>query len=326
MSEIFSGSFAENLGVPAYHSTAATGRDATMTDAQVAFPQTGEHSIGWAINLASSTNLWFHWRMHAVEVKNISTGSSLFRVGTTGTTSPWAEIRHSGTAAFVAGVQEGGQDNTGAVWTPQSGVTYTIDVNVRWTSLTLSLDFYVNGGLVSSAARAFSTANPFTSFFISNALGRRSTGSNPIYMSEFLMASASTLGARVQTLRPSSAGQYAQWAGSPSNVNDFDPLTGITANAPGLIASRVHTAALAGTVRAVRPWAYQIGAQPPRVSPCFRIGGTDYFAASPVAPGAANTHPSVASVAFATNPATGAAWTTSDLAAIDSGFRSEAAS
>jgi hypothetical protein len=57
----------------------------------------------------------------------------------------------------------------------------------------------------------------------------------------------------------------------------------------------------------------------------FRIGGTDYFTASPVSPGANNAHPSILTSVYATNPATSAAWTTSDLAALDGGFRSEVA-
>jgi hypothetical protein len=330
MSVIFSGNFAENFGAPDYHSTAATGRDATMTDAQVAFPQVGQHQIGWLLNIASSTNLWFHWRMHAVQLFDVSTYQTistpdLLRLDAGGTlariTIPGFS---SGTAPLRATSSVGGSETHGTSWFPAADTTYTFDVNVRWVSTSLTIEVYVNGGLVSTASRTGTVAN-FSAFWISNAYGRRLTGSNPIYLSELLIASASTIGARVQTIRPSAAGQYAQWTGSPGNVNDFNPVTGIAAPTSGLIASRVHTAALSGTVRAVQPWGYHLGLTPPRVSPMFRIGSTDYFTASPVAPGANNAPQSIVTSVFATNPATGNPWTASDLAAIDAGFRSEGA-
>ena len=325
MTVLFSGSFAENLGVADYHSTAATGRDATMTDAQVALPQIAETSIGWGgMNISSASDLWFHWRMHATETGNVNdnTVADLFQVTKANGSGPFT-IRKSSPSSdrtFNARIPT----TDGASVELLGGTTYTFDVCCRFSSGSQIIEWYINGSLASTVSRT-ETASNYTSFKITNTIGRRATGSNPVYLSEFIMATASTIGARVQTLRPSSAGTYAQWTGSPGSVNDFNPVTGITASTSGLIASRVHTAALSGTIRSVQPWGYQVGLAPPRSSPMFRIAGTDYFTASPVTPGANSAHPNIVTSNFATNPATSAAWTTSDLAGIDGGFRSEVA-
>jgi hypothetical protein len=64
---------------------------------------------------------------------------------------------------------------------------------------------------------------------------------------------------------------------------------------------------------------------PARASRLMRIGGTDYLSDNPITPGGSNGPSNVWREFVTTNPATGQAWTTADLAALDAGFRSESA-
>jgi hypothetical protein len=140
-----------------------------MTDAQVAFPQVGDNKIGWAINIASSTTLWFHWRMHATELTVSSLSSTLFQCNAG--LSLVAVEQGSGTDVPFRARATASTTTQGGNWLPGAGVTYTFDVNVRWVSTALTVDFYVNGALnVSRSATDSGAATPSASVL---SIGRR---------------------------------------------------------------------------------------------------------------------------------------------------------
>jgi hypothetical protein len=329
MSILFAGNFASLLGLDSYHSTASTGRDAAYTDAQVELPQAGEHAIGFSLDLSQTSfpDIWLHCRMHATQSADFGNNALIFYVSDNAqSVNRWfVEKNNVGSSYQYRAVADGTATSFGSYWGAASATTYSLDFRANRSGSNMTAEFYVNGGLVSSVSRAANSSSQWVSASIRNGLGRRASGSNPIYVSEIILATSSTIGKRVATLRPSSAGHYAEWTGSPGSVNDFDTTTGITASSTGLRQTRVHTAAPAGTVEAVMPVARMTPVHPARASSLVRIGGTDYLSASPIAPGGPNGPSNVWRELLTTNPATGQAWTTADLAALDAGFRSEPA-
>jgi hypothetical protein len=329
MSILFAGNHAHLLGLDAYHSTAATGRDAAYTDAQVELPQVGEHAIGFSLNLSQTSfpDIWLHCRMHATQSADFGNNALIFYVSDNAqSVNAWYVEKHITNSSYQYRTSADGTGiSSGQYWGAVSATTYTFDFRANRSGSNMTAEFYVNGALVSSVSRAANSSSQWVSASIRNGLGRRSSGSNPIYVSEIILATSSTIGKRVATLRPSSAGHYAEWSGSPGSVNDFDTTTGITASSTGLRQTRVHTAAPAGTVEAVMPVARMTPIHPARASRLMRIGGTDYLSDNPITPGGSNGPSNVWREFVTTNPATGQAWTTADLAALDAGFRSESA-
>jgi hypothetical protein len=329
MSILFAGNHAHLLGLDAYHSTASTGRDAAYTDAQVELPQVGEHVIGFSLDLSQTSfpDIWLHCRMHATQSADFGNSALIFSVSDNASTvNRWIVEKNNVNSSYqYRALADGTAISSGSYWGATAATTYSMDFRANRSGSNMTAEFYVNGALVSSVSRAAASSSQWVSASIRNGLGRRASGSNPIYVSEVILATESTVGKRVATLRPASAGHYAEWTGSPGSVNDFDTATGITASSTGLRQTRVHTAAPAGTVEAVMPVARMTPVHPARASRLMRIGGTDYLSASPLTPGGANGPSNVWREVVTTSPATGLAWTTANLAALDAGFRSEPA-
>jgi hypothetical protein len=323
---IFAGNFAHLMGASSYHSTSSVGRDAAYTDAQIEFPQAGLHFIQFPLDLSQADypDIWLHCRMHATQSNNQNTTVNLFRLDDNSTNNNWRVDKTSTASAYqYQAVASSASPVSGLVWSAVANTTYTFDFRANRSGSNMTADFYVNESLVSTASRSANSSTRWTQLRITNGLGQRDSGSNNIFVSEIIIATESTVGKRVATLRPSSPGHYTEWTGSPGNVNDFNTNTGITASSPGLRQTRVHTAAPAGAVEAVMPVAHMMPVHPARASRLMRIDGTDYLSASPIAPGGPNNPLNIWSEVLTTNPATDQQWTTADLAALDAGFRSE---
>jgi hypothetical protein len=328
MSILFAGNFAHLLGATSYHSTSTVGRDAAYTDAHIEFPQAGLQSLVFMLDLlqADFPNLWIHCRMRATESSNAGSVPIFEVLDNNVNTNTWSVLKNIATANYeYRAVAKGTSTNNGSYWPAAANTTYTFDFHANRSGSNMTATFYVNEVSVSSVTQAAGSSTRWIEARIANGLGRRTSGSNNIFVSEVILATSSTIGKRVATLRPSSPGHYAEWSGTPGNVDDFDTTTGITALSAGLRQTRVHTAAPAGNIEAVMPVARMAQVHPARASRLMRIGGTDYLSASPIAPGGP-AHPyNIWREVLTTNPATGLAWTTADLATLDAGFRSEPA-
>jgi hypothetical protein len=327
MTVLLAGNFASLLGVDAYHSTASTGRDPDYTDAQIAFPQAGEHAIGFPLNLlqADFPDIWLHCRMHATQSADFGFTARIFYINDNAQAlNEWYVEKNNLPSSYqYRAVADGTGTSYGSYWAATSATTYTFDFHANRSGSEMTVEFYVNGALVSAVSRAANSSSRWVSAGIRNGLGRRASGSNPIYVSEVILATSSTIGMRVASLRPSGAGHFNEWIGTPADLDDFDETTGVVSNEVNQRQTRVHAAAPEGPINRVFVQGRYIPNDViPRLTPMMRIGGTNYFGPSPLRPGEGTTHPSIVNGVFPLNPATGLPWIYSDLDALDAGFRS----
>lgn len=196
----------------------------------------------------------------------------------------------------------------------------------------ITVEFYVNGGLVLSAAAAAgnitATSVSLTDFphyqvlYIANS----STTYHPLYYSEMVIAQGEpTLGWRIAAMEVTTTGNYADWQGDPAVMSDNDlstlMLTGTAGQRVSFVPSTYNGPASPATVRGVFSMSTLTTGSggPQNVAPFLRIGGVDYDNAQT----AVGVQTTVVG-SYDTNPATGLDWTTADLATFEFGLLSAA--
>jgi len=203
------------------------------------------------------------------------------------------------------------------------GKINTVDLALTITGSLIKADLYVNGAL--SATTQFgsnpnSMGNPVR-FAIASAFSE--SLSQPGYFSEILVADGDTRNARLNFLRPAAGGAASQWDGVLASMGDDDPTTGLYTT----VANERHS---------FEPSAY-VGAQnisnlvtvsqtarglnsPTNLQHYLRQGGVNYD--SPSIPIGFDLQYNI--VDLATNPATSAPFTSTDIDDLEVGIRSVA--
>lgn len=199
----------------------------------------------------------------------------------------------------------------------------TVDLALTITGLMIKGDLYVNGALSATAqfgSNPNSMGNPVR-LSLSSAFSEQLTQSG--YFSEIIVADGDTRNARLNFLRPAAGGAASQWDGVLASMGDDDPTTGLYTT----VANERHS---------FEPSPY-VGAQnisnlvtvsqtarglnsPANLQHYLRQGGVNYD--SPSIPLGFDLQYNI--VDLATNPATSAAFTSTDIADLEVGIRSVA--
>lgn len=281
-----------------------------------------------AIPVDAGTSFWFHFRMYG---NAISDGSGV------GAGPIFRCVDGAGVQIFDVYKNTNGHDSylrvngsatvNGAVMTFVSANTYTMDfkVTVGGSGGTIVVEVYQNGVLVSAATATNSgTVKTQPRQFYIDFPSRVAGAALGFNFTEFLVTSDEpTIGARVATLDPSSAGFYAAMSGAVADLADFDSVTGVASNANGQRFNAVMSAyagpANPAGVRGIflKSNAAQSGGAPYKLNQGFRIGGVNYDGvAKTVVTGTPTVHE------FVNNPATSAPWLAAALAALEVGLLS----
>ncbi|SFB02581.1 hypothetical protein SAMN04515620_11331 [Collimonas sp. OK607] len=143
-------------------------------------------------------------------------------------------------------------------------------------------------------------------------------GITSTYWSEVIAATTDTRAMSLATLPPAAAGNAFAWTGAATDISEItlDDTTQIISLTAGQIAeTTVTSTSLAGTPGIValvlNARAQKGGTGPQNVDLMVRTGGTDYASADIALPVSLSRISNV----WSTNPATGSAWTASDLTA-----------
>jgi len=198
-----------------------------------------------------------------------------------------------------------------------------IDIKYTVTTLKIELKVYINGSLGSTILFNANPNNYVAPVTFSLGCAFTKTLSETQHISEIIVADGDTRNARLDLLRPISAGAYEQWQGSLAALADDDPTTGMTTIAP----DQRQTVNLSAYTGATNISNFVMVSQttrgqnsPTGLKHTVRLSGVDYDSATiPVGlPLQYNI------TDFQINPATSLPWEGSDLSLIETGFVSVA--
>lgn len=325
MAILFIGNTPADLGqTPATLSTSATGRDSAYSPSSVLCPMGGSAIVDIPVN--AGTDFWFHFRVHWNNVGSgnaSGTGVGLRILDAVGLTicdhnkSSSSNYNHflrvNGTTLVANGTAHLFVTNT----------TYTVDIKLT-VGANITAELYINGVLHSTSTVANGgTVKGQPRRMILDYTQNLNSGSTGINYTEVIVAvDESTIGARLATLEPASAGAFSAWAGTQAALADADTASGVYATAAAQRFNSVFSAyggaASPTSVRGLflKSQARQAGAvAPTQLNQSIRIGGVNYDgAAQAILPGIATVHE------WANDPATAAPWLTSAWAALEGGL------
>jgi hypothetical protein len=199
------------------------------------------------------------------------------------------------------------------------GKVNSIDIRYVAQPLGLTLDVYINSSLVSSQTFA-SNPNGYTApVRFSIGTGFTEYDTSELTVSEIIVADGDTRNARLDLLRPTSAGAYEEWVGSLVALADDDPTSGMTAIAGG----QRQTVRLTPYTGAPNISNFIVVSQttrgqnsPTKLKHTVRLSGVDYDTADMDLDFTLQYNITDYNI----NPATSLPWEGSDLAAIETGF------
>lgn len=326
MAILFVGNTPADVGLlPGTVSVAAAGRDAAYSPSSVLCDYVNPTV---AIPVNGGTSFWVHWR----EMMNTASNGA-------GTGQIPVFRCLDGGGATICDILKGVNDHdcllrvfgsatvSGAEYIFSTDVAYTHDlkITVGPSAGTIVVEWYINGVLWSSVTATNSgtvKTQPRTfSFDRGSSLPGAALGAN---YSEFIVAvDEPTIGLRLATLQPTSAGDLTAWTGTVASLADSDGATGIQSIAAGqrftsILSAYAGPSSPAG-IRAVilKALAAESGLAPQQIDQIFRIATTNYDGSlvTPV--------PGVPLYREAVNdPNTGLPWHPAALAALQVGFRS----
>lgn len=198
----------------------------------------------------------------------------------------------------------------------------TIDIQVKLGTIQAEFRVYVNELLVLERTFAYNQLNARKPRFmwIGGGTGNGNVLDSPYY-SEIIVADGDTRNARLDLLRPVSAGVYGNWNGPLVSLSDDDPTTGMTTVSPNQSQTTILTpytgannisniVQVTTTVRGLN--------SPTKLRHLIRMSGVDYLTPDFDVPFSKEYQVTD----WKQNPATSAPWAASDLVNVEFGFRS----
>lgn len=330
MAVLFVGNTPADLALPAsVIDTATTGRDTAYSPYSL---RCSGHTPVINIPANGGTTFWFHFRAH---FNNVSNGS-----GTASTSTILCYdangniifdlIKNVNTYQSYLRLYASSLLNRSAQpFFLLNNITYFFDfeITVPASGGTMTARWYVNGALVNEIIGTNSgTVKTQPRQLVNNASLFLSNGSTGINMSEFIVTvDEPTLGMRLATLDPTSAGADAAWGGTLASLTDNDTGTGIVSLNPNERFSAIYSAyagpsspaGIRGLYLKAHPGL--IAGGPTRLDQPVRISSAYYD-------GTAETVVSGEPLMreLTVNPATSAPWTPAAFAALEAGVRSAA--
>ena len=216
----------------------------------------------------------------------------------------------------------------GSAFTMTTGSLVNIDIHCKIDATAGLFELYVNSTLIASISgnTSFFSGTEASSVIVGPT---HSTNSNNEGWSQLLVADVDTRSMKVATIRPNGAGTTQQWAGSYTDIDDvgyYNDSDYITSGTAAQISTFTLTD-LSTTAQALDPIAVVVTGRarkgttgPQNLQLGLYTGGADYWAANE--PSLGTTFGNLTPRVWDQNPNTSAAWTVSDIQALEAGVQS----
>lgn len=327
MSILFVGNVAADFGASWSDSDSLTVRDAAYSPTAMFYNGQTDNDPGSAgvVNLPANPtgDVWLHYRYRSPNT-NISNSTVdghfiTFRAAN-GAQLARFDILDNGIRAEA----NGDTNVVGASTALSPNTIFTFDLRLV-VGANITLDLYQNGSLISSATAANAGGKGVCRQIVFDMFDYSSNANGQFQLSEAIVTDEgeSTIGWRLATFDPISAGFHTGWEGDFSSVSNPNDGRFLYAGAADLRESWIHSAyagpSSPASIRAVvaKLAGDRGGTGPQNVAPFLRIGGADYDA-----PSVPLDYRFRQLGVWSQNPATASAWTTAELAALEAGVRS----
>ena len=327
MSILFVGNVSADFGAAWTDSSSISVRDSAYSPTAMFYNGQTDSDPGSAGSVSLPINptgdVWLHFRYRtpaANTTNSVVDGHLITFRAANGAQLARFDILDAGFRAEA----NGDTNVVGASTIPSTSTVYTYDLRLA-VGANIVLELYQNGTLISSATAANTGGKGVCRQVVFDMFDYSSNANGQFQLSEVIITdeAESTIGWRLATFDPISAGFHTGWEGDfNSVVNPYDGRF-IYAGAADLRESWVHSAyAGPGSPTSIRAVVAKLtgdrgGSGPQNVAPFLRIGGTDYDA-----PSVPLDYRFKQLGVWAQNPATSSPWTAADLAALEAGVRS----
>lgn len=271
---------------------------------------------------ASTTQeTWFHFRCGSAQWYTNNYEPICEITDVSGDRIAYLSCRDNGSYGYDLFLHTDTQNGYDRKWIPVAQHQMrTFDIHIQHTDILLKATLYINEVKVGEIS--FSTTSEIVPRFLQIGGHYGTNDQYGAYYSEIIVSDSDTRNARLDLLRPVSAGAYGNWNGPLSSLADDDPTTGMTTTLPNQIQSTILTpytgannisniVQVTTTVRGIN--------SPPKMDHLIRMSGIDYFSPEFDIPYAKDFQVTD----WVENPATSQPWAASDLTASEFGFRSK---
>lgn len=286
-------------------------------------------AIGIGADVSADTDAWIHFDHHIGNtVHSSSDGSWLRLLDKEGRLRAYIDFSNGAASTRVYARNGTSYANSASTFLLPVSSRATWDLHFHDDGTDSTFEVYMGGTLVSSISVSSGTGAgimPSRLQFDNNDI---IVYSGYTYYSQVIWANESTIGMKLQILEADALGNYSDMSATVAEVADSDVTTGWVSGVVGNKQSFTTGTYTPPTGRQVHSVQASIdlrtGATGPQaVEPFVRIGGTDYAAAAPITANAV-TRRALACGAFPLNPATGLAWTTAEISALEMGIEVKA--
>lgn len=271
----------------------------------------------------ATTDYWLHFRGYPTMVGSSDSNSN----------TAWVTLLNASGVAICALFKDGnvsqaskltvyGTSNVVSAGTilPVVNTEFFVDVHVNVSGSTTTVNVYKDGVLACTATNSNNGGRGIPVKAVMRASNCGYNQFNRMNYSEFIVATHSTLGMRLDELQVASAGFYSDMIGTVTDLNTLDVLTGVLTDAVGERVSWNPVAyAGSGGIAAViaSGRAHRKSGTPSKLAHFLRLSSTDYDGTEQTI----DDH-AVWQHVWETNPATAVAWAGGDLSGIQVGLKS----
>lgn len=263
---------------------------------------------------------WFHFRHGTNQFYTNNNEPIMEILDVNGDTLAQITIYDRSGEGYHMTFNAGAQSETISKYYPiVENVNRTYDLQILFTDIVAECRLYMNEILVLESTFSVAAREYPRTLVIG---GHRGSGDQyGAYYSEIIVADGDTRNARLDLLRPNTAGVYGNWDGPISALSDDDPTTGMTTTLADQYQSTILTpyggadnisniVQVTTTVRGIN--------SPANLQHLIRMSAVDYLTTSFAVPFAKDYQVTD----WTLNPATSLPWDAADLATAEFGFKS----
>ena len=280
--------------------------------------------VGHQQDVSTDDEAWFHFELWAEDTWSRSSddGAWLRLLGENGKILAFIDVDNGAATARVYN-NSGNHTDAASTFVIPEGTLESFDIMYKDDLTTCTFEIYLSGTLLTSASRNSTGTRtmPHAIQFDHNDI---TIYNGDWVYSQFIFANESTIGMKMQKIRPNAVGNYTDLASDVTTVSNDDPSSGWISNTHGDKQSFTTTGYTLPAGRAVHSVNVRTdmrtavtGVQ--HIRPFVRIASTDYDLGADLTP-YNNSKRGLLGSMWVRNPATNTDWTEAEIQALEAGF------